>query len=126
MTEKSGQLNEAIEVLKTYMEVRRNAFPQNAPDVIREAIDTVLAAFPQSRQMTAEEYIRETYGETWLHYEWSAGDVIDALDGFANHRIEEEERLFRERIESDAELWGRVGAKPPRLSNSTEPIPKED
>ena len=65
--------------------------------------------------MTAEEYIRETYGETWLHHEWSAGDVIDALDGYANHRIEEEERLFRERIEADAELWGRVGAKPPKL-----------
>ena len=64
--------------------------------------------------MTAEEYIIATYGETWLRTEWSAGDVIDALDGFARYRIEEEERLFRERIESDAELWGRVGAKPPR------------
>ena len=76
--------------------------------------------------MTAEEYITQQYGETWLLVEWSAGDVIDALDGYANHRIEEEERLFRERIESDAELWGRVGAKPPRLSNSTDQMPKED
>jgi len=65
--------------------------------------------------MTTEEYIRETYGETWLRTEWSAGDVMDALDGFARYRTEEEERLFRERIESDAELWGRVGAKPPKL-----------
>ncbi len=65
--------------------------------------------------MTTEEYIRETYGETWLRAEWSAGDVMDALDGFARYRTEEEERLFRERIESDAELWGRVGAKPPKL-----------
>jgi len=65
--------------------------------------------------MTAKEYIVQEYGETWLRVEWSPGDVIDALDGYANHRIEEEERLFRERIESDAELWGRVGAKPPKL-----------
>jgi len=77
-------------------------------------------------EMTAEEYIVQQYGETWLRTEWSPGDVIDALDGFAKHRIEEEERLFRERIESDAELWGRVGAKTPRLSNSTDPMPKVD
>ena len=64
--------------------------------------------------MTAKEYIVQEYGEPWLKFEWNPGDVIDALDGYANHRIEEEERLFRERIESDAELWGRVGAKPPR------------
>ena len=76
--------------------------------------------------MTAKEYIVQEYGESWLKHEWSAGDVMDALDGFARYRIEEEERLFRERIESDAELWGRVGAKPPRLSNSTDPMPKED
>ena len=31
--------------------------------------------------MTAEEYIKQQYGETWLRTEWSAGDVIDALDG---------------------------------------------
>jgi len=49
-------------------------------------------------EMTAEEYIVQQYGETWLRTEWSPGDVIDALDGFAKHRIEEEERLFRERI----------------------------
>ena len=77
-------------------------------------------------KMTAKEYIVQQYGETWLRTEWSAGDVMDALEGFARYRIEEEERLFRERIESDAELWGRVGAKPPRLSNSTDPMPKED
>jgi hypothetical protein len=65
--------------------------------------------------MTAVEYIRETYGDTWFYHEWSPGDVIDALEGFARYRIEEEERLYRERIESDAELWGRVGAKPPKL-----------
>lgn len=40
-------VKEAIEVLKTYMEVRRNAFPQNAPDVIREAIDTVVDELEQ-------------------------------------------------------------------------------
>ena len=64
--------------------------------------------------MTAEEYIRETYGDTWFRVEWSAGDVMDIMEAYAIHRIEEEERLFRERIEADAELWGRVGAKPPR------------
>ena len=31
--------------------------------------------------------------------------------------LKKKERLFRERIESDAELWGRVGAKPPRQKN---------
>ena len=76
--------------------------------------------------MTAEDYIRSTYGETWLRAEWSSGDVMDIMEGYARYRIEEEERLFRERIESDAELWGRVGAKLPRLSNSTDPMPKED
>lgn len=76
--------------------------------------------------MTAEEYIIKEYGEPWLKHEWSAGDVMDIMEGYARYRIEEEERLFRERIESDAELWGRVGAKLPRLSNSTDPMPKED
>jgi len=65
--------------------------------------------------MTPKEYIKQEYGESWLNHEWSAGDVMDIMEDYAIHRIEEEERLFRERIESDAELWGRVGAKPPKL-----------
>ena len=48
--------------------------------------------------MTAKEYIVQQYGETWLRTEWSAGDVTDALDGFARYRTEEEERLFQERL----------------------------
>lgn len=63
--------------------------------------------------MTSEEYITQNFGESWLKHDWSAGDVIDIMEDYAKYRIEEEERLFRERIESDAELWGRVGAKPP-------------
>ena len=65
--------------------------------------------------MTAKEYIVQEYGETWLRVEWSPGDVMDIMEDYAKYRIEEEERLFRERIEADAELWGRFGAKPPKL-----------
>ena len=39
--------------------------------------------------MTAEEYIKQQYGETWLRTEWSAGDVIDALDDYGRYCSEE-------------------------------------
>lgn len=120
------KLQESIEKLKEIRDVAKTYGVVIISEGDSRAIGTVLAAFPQSRQMTAEDYIRLTYGETWLREEWSPGDVMDIMEDYAIHRIEEEERLFRERIESDAELWGRVGAKPPRLSNSTDPMPKED
>jgi len=55
------KLKEEIEVLKTYMEVRRNAFPQNAPDVIREAINTVVAELekPLPTDEQIEQYALE-------------------------------------------------------------------
>lgn len=110
----NDKLKQAIGKLKDIREVAKTYGVVTISEGDSRAIDTVLAAFTKPKQMTAEEYIRETYGETWLRVEWSPGDVIDALDGFVIHRIKEEERLFRERIESDAKLWGRVGAKPPR------------
>ena len=120
------KLQESIDKLKEIREVAKTYGVVIISEVDSRAIGPVLSALAQSRHMTAEEYIRETYGETWLRAEWSPGDVMDIMEDYANHRIEEEERLFRERIESDAELWGRVGAKPPRSSNSTDQMPKED
>lgn len=122
----NDKLKQAIDKLKEIREVAKTYGVVTISEVDSRAIGPVLSAFPQSRQMTAKEYISARYGETWLRVEWSAGDVMDIMEDYAIHRIEEEERLFRERIESDAELWGRVGAKPPRLSNSTDPMPKED
>ena len=35
--------------------------------------------------MTAKEYIVQEYGESWLNHEWSAGDVIDALEEYGKY-----------------------------------------
>ena len=119
-------LQKSIDKLKEIRDLAKTYGVVTISEGDSRAIDVVLATFTKPKQMTAEEYIRETYGETWLRVEWSAGDVMDIMEDYARYRIEEEERLFRERIEADAELWGRVGAKTPRLSNSTDPMPKED
>jgi len=37
----------------------------------------------------AKQFIIDNYGETWLHTEWSAGDVMDAMDDFHELRMEE-------------------------------------
>ncbi len=37
----------------------------------------------KKQKMTAEEYIREKWGEEWLTNEWQAGDVISALEEYA-------------------------------------------
>lgn len=64
------ELKEAIEVLKTYMEVRRNAFPKNAPDVIREAIDTVVSVLekplPKGIRLHECPVCKQKAGKTYL------------------------------------------------------------
>lgn len=35
--------------------------------------------------MTAEEYITQNFGESWLKNDWSSGDVIDALEEYAKY-----------------------------------------
>ena len=37
----------------------------------------------KKQKMTAEEYIKEKWGEEWLTNEWQAGDVISALEEYA-------------------------------------------
>jgi hypothetical protein len=32
---------------------------------------------------TAKQFIIDTYGESWLGVDWTAGDVMDAMDDFA-------------------------------------------
>ena len=38
--------------------------------------------------MTAEEYIVQQYGETWLRTEWSAGDVMDIMEDYGKYCAE--------------------------------------
>ncbi|OQC65418.1 MAG: hypothetical protein BWX49_00004 [Bacteroidetes bacterium ADurb.Bin008] len=37
--------------------------------------------------MTAEEYIKDNWGEKWLSVDWTAGDVVDALEEFAKMQL---------------------------------------
>jgi len=37
----------------------------------------------KKQKMTAEEYIREKWGEEWLTHDWQAGDVVTALEEYA-------------------------------------------
>ena len=39
--------------------------------------------------MTAEEYIQQQYGENWLRVEWSAGDVVDAMEEYGKQQWNE-------------------------------------
>ena len=45
--------------------------------------------------MTAEEYIRENYGERWLtpSAEWTPGDVIAAMEEYASQSLPGEEEI---------------------------------
>lgn len=39
--------------------------------------------------MTAEEYITQNFGESWLKNDWQSGDVIDALEEYGKHCAEQ-------------------------------------
>ena len=47
--------------------------------------------------MTAEEYIRENYGERWLtpSAEWTSEDVIDAMEEYASQSLPGEEEIMK-------------------------------
>lgn len=54
--------------------------------------------------MTAEEYIKNEWGENWLKCQWEAGDVIDALKQYAeSYHKERVNRVTDEEIEKWAD-----------------------
>ena len=36
---------------------------------------------------TAKQFIIDTFGENWLHFDWQAGDVMDAMDDFSDLKL---------------------------------------
>lgn len=52
--------------------------------------------------MTATEYIKEKWGDNWLRNSWEPGDVIDALEEFAEtyHKAK-----MKEITDADIEVW---------------------
>jgi DNA-directed RNA polymerase subunit RPC12/RpoP len=56
--------------------------PVSNPDELRKVEDK-----------TAKQFIIDTFGESWLHFEWSAGDVMDAMDDFAELKLKVKESL---------------------------------
>jgi hypothetical protein len=58
------------------------------------------------KKVTAKQFIIDNYGENWLHVEWSAGDVMDAMDDFSESKepslVSNNERLL---LLCFAEYW---------------------
>ena len=49
--------------------------------------------------MTAEEYIKDNWGEKWLSVDWTAGDVVDALEEFAKMQLAGQSKMPSEDID---------------------------
>ena len=49
---------------------------------------------------TAEQWIKDKWGENWLRAEWQPGDVIDSLQQFATEQC----KAYKELVEAQEEL----------------------
>jgi hypothetical protein len=50
------------------------------------SLDPLFEGLEQEKPQTAEEYIKDIWGELWLEIDWHAEDVIEALTEFASQK----------------------------------------
>jgi len=62
-------------------------------------IEKKLDSIEQKESKSAREYIINEWGESWLTNDWQAGDVMDALEEYAQQpqKVEQEEKPTDER-----------------------------
>ncbi len=57
-----------------------------------------------AKHLTAQEYIKDNWGENWLSVDWTAGDVVSALEEFGKMQLAGQAKMPSEDVDYTIEL----------------------